>query len=188
MNRVHWSVLLVFLCLVSVWFAHKLSSPEKKASGQKELLLVPDYVATNMNTALYDEQGNASNFMRASRMEHYQELGFTLFSSPTYSFLNEDGESPWLLTATQATLYDNEKLEFETNVELFSVDEDGYLRKISTSFLVVDIENQSIRTDQAIEISGRNFLVQGIGMNGNLRLKKINLLNHVNTTYQYEKS
>ena len=186
MSRLNWSILLVFGLAILLWGSQKLVKPNIVPKQEKDELLVPDYVATNMQTTLYDKLGLARSFMAAEKMEHYEALAFTSFMQPRYTLHIENDPAPWKLTAKEATLYDENRLVFEEQVLLVSQDENGYLRKIATSYLEIMLDEQTMKTDQPLVISGVNFNVEGVGMNGNLRLKQINLLNHTKTTYRNE--
>ena len=78
---------------------------------------------------MYNQQGKINHQVFAQKMEHFDLLGFTLFKKPQYTLYTQTGE-PWHINAMDGTLYDDQRLQFENDVQISS------LKKISIRILV----------------------------------------------------
>ena len=110
-------------------------------------------------------------------------LGFTLFKQPNY-LLFAQSLHPWKVDAQEGTLYEDQRIQFETNVEITSLDEQGYIQVIRTDFVEVNLQDKTIYSDQAVEIIGPNYVINSNGFTASLETQRYELLDHVKTVYQ----
>ncbi|GAB3011770.1 LPS export ABC transporter periplasmic protein LptC [Bowmanella dokdonensis] len=183
MNRIRISIAILFLLILATnyqwWTTPEAPLPEK----QGEEVWQPNYQATNMQTSLYNEQGILSHRIRASSMEHYDMLGFTLFQQPQYRIFVREDEPPWDVTAAEGTLYEDNRIQLETNVQIKSLNAEGLVQTIETSFIEIDLNNKTMTSDQPVTILGNNYVIRGNGFSVDLTTKQFTLLDHVETLY-----
>ncbi|MBN7821066.1 LPS export ABC transporter periplasmic protein LptC [Bowmanella yangjiangensis] len=183
MNRLTLSILLLFLLIVATNYNWWQDSEQPQTNKPKEDVWQPNYQARNMQTNLYNEEGVLTHSIHATVMEHYEALGFTLFQQPQYSVFVKAEEPPWEITAQEGTLYEDNRIQLETNVEIRSLSEDGILQTINTSFIEIDLNNKIMHSDQPVTISGVNYTIRGNGFSADMNNKQFELLDHVETIY-----
>lgn len=183
MKRIYISIGLLFLLILATNNLWWLDSEPKQAEKQDETFLQPNYQASNMQTRLYNELGQLAHSIHADSMEHYDLLGFTLFQQPRYIIFIAEDEAPWEVTAQQGTLYEDNRIQLETNVRITSEDEDGFIRTVTTSFIEIDLTGKTMTSDQSVTISGENYRISGNGFSADLTTKQFELLDHVQTIY-----
>ena len=183
MKRIYISIGLLFLLILATNNLWWLESEPQEAEQQDEAFLQPNYLASNMQTNLYNEQGLLAHSIHANSMEHYDLLGFTLFQQPQYKIYVAQDEAPWEVTAEQGTLYDDNRIQLETNVQITSQDKDGFIRTVTTSFIEIDLTAKTMMSDQSVTISGDNYTISGNGFSADLTTKQFELLDHVQTIY-----
>ncbi|MEO9944430.1 LPS export ABC transporter periplasmic protein LptC, partial [Paraglaciecola sp.] len=113
----------------------------------------------------------------------YDLLGFTLFKQPSYLLYAQTLHS-WQVDAKEGTLYEDQRLQFETDVKVTSLNKEGYVQTIRTNFIEVNLTDKTMYSDQAVEIVGPNYVINSNGFTANLETQRYELLNHVKTVYQ----
>lgn len=183
MNRVTISIGALFLLVLMIylpgWFSGELADPISDAEESWQ----PNYQARNLRSTLYDELGNINHQVFATQMEHYQLLGFTLFAEPRYTIFVKEQQNPWQVIAKEGTLYDDNRIQLETDVEIRSFDESGFVQTIKTQFLEINLVDKTMMSDQPVEISGKDFVVNSNGFAADLQTQKYELIDHVQTQY-----
>lgn len=183
MNRLGISIsalfVLAMLMYVPVWMAEE--DPQTKKTGSDALR--PAYKAKNLTTTLYNDEGKLNHEVFATSMEHYDQLGFVLFASPRYTVYVEEGEAPWQVTAEEGTLYNNDLIQLEKNVEIKSLSAESFIRNITTDFIKVNLDDKTMTSDQPVDIYGAETIIKSNGFNANLRTQQYELIDHVQTIY-----
>jgi len=183
MNRITISIALLFILVLAVnlpsWMADENVAPK----AQTEAAWLPNYQATTMLSTLYDEEGKINHQVFARKMEHFELLGFTLFKQPQYTIFLK-AQQPWMVRAGEGTLYEDNRIQFENDVEITRVDEEGFVQTIRTHFIEVDLSEKTLFSDQAVEITGQNYVINSNGLTANLETLKYELIDHVQTVYQ----
>lgn len=183
MNRISISIGVLFLLVLLVYVPGWIGSDLQELSADSEKSWQPNYQASNMRSTLYNEQGEINHQVFATKMEHYQLLGFTIFSQPRYTIYVSNGQNPWHVEASEGTLYENNRIQLETDVEIRSLDDDGYVQTIKTQFLEINLADKTMLSDQAVEINGKDFVVRSNGFTADLTSQKYELKDHVQTQY-----
>ena len=183
MNRLGISIsalfVLALLMYMPVWMAEDDSEKAKTGSDS----LRPAYKAKNLTTTLYNQQGKRNHEVFATSMEHYDQLGFVLFSEPMYTVFVEEGSPPWQVTAEEGTLYNNDLIQLENQVVIKSQNSGEFIQTITTDFIKVNLNDKTMTSDQPVEIRGAETVIESHGFNANLRTQKYELIDHVQTTY-----
>lgn len=180
MSRINWSILIVFGALVALYASLFFKSDSKAIVISEDSELFPNYRALNLNSRLYNQTGKLSHAVQATKMEHFEALGFAVFENPVYT-LYLDNSQPWQVSAKEATLYDNHRIILENQVKIMNLDSNRFVEKIATDYVEIDLNKKTISSDQLVEISGPNFFVTSVGLVGNLNTQQYELREHVNT-------
>lgn len=186
------------------WRQSKLI-PEESIKSE----LTPDFIAEALKTDIYTESGQLSHAVIAQRMEHYSELNVTHFELPNYTLYpkgrsiktndnNEQSNSvlinkksnntPWNLSAKEATLYKNNRVILNHRVHLSSTDENSLIKEVHCKYLELDLNTNIISSDQTVMIQGRDFTMYGSGLIIDLNTKQMTLTEHVRTIYKKNNS
>ncbi|MFT4653603.1 MAG: lipopolysaccharide export system protein LptC [Kangiellaceae bacterium] len=182
MNRIKWSIALIFTAVLVLYLPILLEDEELKVADSSDLDSVPNYQAVNLNSKLYDKEGKLSHQVVAQRMEHYESLGVAVFHNPIYTIYLDDGE-PWQVTASEGRLYTNNKILLKNNVKIVNLRSQEYIRQISTEYIEIDLLDKTLSSDQKVTISGLNYEVNSIGFFGNLTTQQYEFKEHVQTEF-----
>jgi lipopolysaccharide export system protein LptC len=183
MNRVTLCTVVLFVLALALSLPGWLSKEEVKVDTQTEEAWVPNYQASKMRSTLYDKLGQINHQVFAQKMENFDLLGFTLFEQPSY-LLFAQSLHPWRVDAHEGTLYEDQRIQFETNVEITSLNERGYIQVIRTNFVEVNLADKTMYSDQPVEIVGPNYVINSNGFTASLETQRYELLDHVKTVYQ----
>lgn len=183
MNRVTLCIVMLFVLALALSFPGWLAKESLKVDSQTEDAWVPNYQASNMRSTLYDKLGQINHQVFSQKMERFDLLGFTLFKQPSY-LLFAQSLHPWKVDAQEGTLYEDQRIQFETDVEITSLDKQGYIQVIRTNFVEVNLTEKTMYSDQPVEIIGPNYVINSNGFTASLETQKYELLDHVKTVYQ----
>ena len=182
MNRVGWSIFLVFSAVLALYLPILFEVEPDNLEAPSDLALIPNYQAVNLNSKLYDKDGELSHQVVATKMEHYEALGFAVFENPVYTLYVDNGE-PWQVTAMEGTLYTGSRIQLERNVKIVNLRTQEYVRQITTEYIEIDLKNKTLHSDQTVEISGDDYLVTSVGLFGDLTTQQYELKEHVKTEF-----
>ena len=175
-------LLLIVFALTMYWiWSPYFNQAVKLTTDQDDAIATPDYVATDLKQTKYSETGQRNFLIEAKRMELYQQLGFSHFSVPTFTLFN--GPHNWQLSATEATLYENNILILEGDVKAINLTENAMIDQINANQIQVDIGKRMMRSDLPVEITGPQLKITGQGLNADLNTDVIELVNHTRTVY-----
>ncbi|MDT0595992.1 LPS export ABC transporter periplasmic protein LptC [Glaciecola petra] len=183
MNRIGWSIALIFSAVLALYLPTLLEPEDALNENNRDGSLIPNYKAVNLNSKLYDKEGKLSHQMAAEQMEHYEELGFAVFTNPVYTLYLDSGE-PWQVTANEATLHDNNRIQLEKNVKIVNLRTEEYVREINTEYIEINLQNKTLMSDQIVEISGLDYSVVSVGLFGDLTTQQYELKDHVQTQFK----
>ncbi len=183
MNRLTISIGLLFVLVLLIYLPGWLDTSSEQNVAQNDDLYQPNYQARNMRSTLYNEDGKINHQVFALRMEHFQLLGFTQFSQPQYTIYVSNQDTPWHVVAKEGTLYEGNRIQLETDVEIRSMDTTGFVQTIKTQFLEVNLTEKTMMSDQPVEINGRDFVVNSHGFVADLNNQTYELKEHVQTLY-----
>ncbi|WP_416306232.1 LPS export ABC transporter periplasmic protein LptC [Neptunicella sp. SCSIO 80796] len=183
MSKVSISICLLFLLVLALNLEDWLADSPIQTTENTEEAWQPNYQANEMQSTLYDKQGNINHLVYAQHMEHYQLLGFTLFEHPQYTIFTQEQDRPWKISATEGTLYDDNRLHLEDNVIVQSMDKEGFVQTMQTDFIEINLDSRTLTSDQIVTITGKNYVMQGTGFSANLDKRTFELLNHVKSTF-----
>jgi lipopolysaccharide export system protein LptC len=183
MSRVTLCICVLFILALGLSLPGWLSKEEVKVDSLAEEAWIPNYQANKMRSTLYGKLGQIEHQVFAQKMESFDLLGFTLFKQPNY-LLFAQSQHPWKIDAQEGTLYEDQRIQFETNVEITSLNERGYIQVIRTNFVEVNLADKTMYSDQPVEIVGPNYVINSNGFTASLETQRYELLDHVKTVYQ----
>ncbi|WP_334019159.1 LPS export ABC transporter periplasmic protein LptC [Alteromonas sp. S015] len=182
-NRLGLSISALFILALFMYIPTWMEEqPEMQGRGENDALK-PAYKARNLTTTLYNQDGELNHKVFAESMEHYDQLGFVLFQQPKYTLYTENASSPWVVTAKEGTLYNNELIQLENSVVIENQTADDFVKSLSTEYIQINLDTKQMTSDQPVEILGTQYLILSNGFNANLRTQEYELLDHVQTTY-----
>lgn len=182
MNRITWSIALVFTIVLALYMPILFEDDEQLNIDEANIELVPNYQAVNLKSKLFNKDGRLSHQVAADKMEHYDALGFAVFQNPVYTLYLDNGD-PWQVTAGEGTLYANNRIQLENNVKIVNVRSQAYITQITTDYIEINLIDKTLSSDQKVTISGLNYELQSIGIFGNLTTQQYEFKEHVQTVF-----
>ena len=183
MNRITLCIGVLFILAIALSLPAWLAEEEVEVDSKTEEAWIPNYQASKMRSTLYDKLGRINHQVFAQKMESFDLLGFTLFKKPEYVLFIQSLH-PWKRDAQEGTLDEDQSIQFETKVEITSLDKEGYVQVIRTNFVEVNLADKTMYSDQAVEIIGPNYVINSNGFTASLETQRYELLDHVKTVYQ----
>jgi lipopolysaccharide export system protein LptC len=183
MNRVGFSILILFVLIVVVFnLPLRNTTSDTVLPSSQPALLNPTYRALNLSSQRFTEDGQLSHTIDAELMEHYDELGFMVFTKPIFTLYVNDGNR-YTITAAEGTLYDNNRVLLETNILIQSQNPDDFIQQIEAQYVELDLNTKALRSDKAIVLSGVEFSMHSRGLEANLVEKQFALVDHVQSKF-----
>ena len=140
-------------------------------------LKVLDYNAYSekINTVLYDSNGVINYTLRAESQTHFIDDSTEL--EKPFIRLFQEGESRWNIVANSGRILadlnednlENRMIELTGDVEVFSLDEFGNRTIMSTDFLEIDPQNETLQTNRPVTLVTSNLQQSSIGMFADLK-------------------
>lgn len=171
-------ILLSFLVVSFLWWLPTLDS-EDTVNSDTLSDLIPEYTATFLHQELFDKDGNIEQQVFSQKMEHYADLSLTHFKKPEF-IIYQDNKPFWRLSAKIGNMQDG-LLLLEESVSMLQVSDNEFVNSITTEFLEINLNTNTVTTDNDITIQGKNVTVQGKGLTADLELGTLSLVNHVKT-------
>ncbi len=141
-------------------------------------LKVLDYNAYSekINTVLYDSNGVINYTLRAESQTHFIDDSTEL--EKPFIRLFQEGESRWNIVANSGRILadlnedklENRMIELTGDVEVFSLDEFGNRTIMSTDFLEIDPQNETLQTNRPVTLVTSNLQQSSIGMFADLKI------------------
>ena len=141
-------------------------------------LKVLDYNAYSekINTVLYDSNGVINYTLRAESQTHFID-DRTELEKP-FIRLFQEGKSRWNIVANSGRILadlnednlENRMIELTGDVEVFSLDEFGNRTIMSTDFLEIDPQNETLQTNRPVTLVTSNLQQSSIGMFADLKI------------------
>jgi len=153
----------------------------------------PDFTSYSegINTVFYDLEGRINYTMQARRQIQYKDDS-TEFEKP-YIRLFQNGDPRWNIVANSGRISADQagntsaarKIDLEGNVEVYSLDEFGNRMIMSTEFLSVDPELETLQTDHPVSIVTNTVKQSSVGMFADLKLDEIVFNRDSRGSYEY---
>lgn len=178
-------ILIIFALVATatyLWFA---PDPADDAM-QAEREILPDYIAEDVTQLIFDEQGQLTEQIKAERLEHFEQLGFTQFELPVYTLFNQNIQPAWQATSLYGIWFPEDKVVLEQNVKITNLQPDDLVQWIETDMLEMLFPDNSLQTSHPVYVQGNGFYIKGSGLQADLTEKTLQLLQHQETVYLNE--
>ncbi|MCW8864988.1 MAG: LPS export ABC transporter periplasmic protein LptC [Colwellia sp.] len=188
MTRLHTLALLVLLLGAMAYGIIEWRSSQTLPGDDVAHDLMPDFIAEALKSNIFTKSGQLSHAIVADRMEHYAKLEVTHFELPNYTLYPKNSESPWQLSAKEATLYKNNRVILNHRVQLKATDTNSLIQEIHCKYLELDLNTNIISSEQTVMVQGKDFTMYGSGLIIDLNTKQMTLTEHVHTIYKKTES
>ncbi|MEY8252803.1 MAG: LPS export ABC transporter periplasmic protein LptC [Colwellia sp.] len=189
MNRLNSLALFVLLLSALIYGIIEWRS----ASIEQDTLIVdeqrPDFIAEKLQSKIYSDLGQLSHTIAAERMEHYADLEVSYFELPNYTLYPQKEGQPWKVSAQEATLYKDNRVELKNQVHIKATEIDSLIKEIHCKAIALDLKTNIISSEQSVVVVGKDFTMYGSGLIINLNTKQMTLTQHEHTIYKkYDES
>ncbi len=184
MNRLNSLALFVLLLSALIygiieWRSASIEQTRSIVDEQR-----PDFVAEKLQSKIYSALGQLSHTIKAERMEHYSDLAVSYFEFPHYTLYPKKEGQPWKVSAKEATLYKDNRVELNTQVHIQATEVDSLIKEIHCKVIALDLKTNIISSDQTVVIVGKDFTMYGSGLIIDLNTKQMTLTKHESTIYK----
>jgi lipopolysaccharide export system protein LptC len=183
MNRIYASIGFLFVLVVLVNIPTWFEEEPTPSLDTKEQANRPNYQAEGMLSTIYNLAGDINHQVFAEHMEHYEKEDVTLFKEPEYTVYTADEGSPWQMQAKSGTLFGENLIHLNSDVEIKSLNQSDFVRSIYANHVEIDLETRTMTSNFPVIINGNNFVINSEGFSANLATKQFELTNHVRTIY-----
>ena len=187
-----------FLIIPSLLLVILIDRPNILQSGNRstdDIITAIDFDSwsTQISTILFNAEGEIEYKMQASRQVHFLN-NTTLLENPSLNLYQVAG-GQWTVTATSgriqplsedtetSSISAIERIELIDNVELFQTDDFGNRMVLSTAFLTLDPELETLSTDQPVQFKSSTIEQTAIGMHADLNQNTVTFLSQIRGRY-----
>ncbi len=177
-------VLALVLTATYLWF-----NPAEQTDAQSaDRELLPDYIAEQVTRTLYDDQGYVADHIQAERLEFFERLGFTQFEQPKYTLFDAGHMPAWEVTSQFGIWLPDDKIILEQQVRIHNVNGNELVDSIDTDNLELLLPSKMLQTSAAVQIIGKGFYINGIGLQADLTEQNLRIIKHLETVYANEQN
>ncbi|MFL0810200.1 MAG: LPS export ABC transporter periplasmic protein LptC [Agarilytica sp.] len=191
MNKSTPYILFLFVLVSAV--AYFSESPEEilgKAANltSEEEGVIPFALARGTVTTHYQKDGSINYTFNADRLEHYRQQNesreiYTLVENPQLVIYQDD--EPWFVNARKGKIFSPEQeIELWSKVQIDHTNFEGLETKIETEKLMIDPNNKVANTEESVKISADTAVIEGRGMDANMKTERLRLLSNVRGVYE----
>jgi lipopolysaccharide export system protein LptC len=187
MNRLRLLASVIFFSAMGMmWFSLNDSAPVQTQSSSVSARQ-PDYVAIDLTRVVYDASGRKTQSLSAKKMTYFDAQDQAEFESPLLILESAQNNGKWRISATSGMLFDNQRLLLEKNVNAVNLDEAAHIDRITGEHIRVNIIDNVMLSDHAVNLYGDGIHISGSSLIANLDDQNIELLQHAKTIYQISK-
>ncbi|WP_017221702.1 LPS export ABC transporter periplasmic protein LptC [Moritella dasanensis] len=180
MNRQNVGIVILFLCALGIW---RFFSPDEQITAPASTEYQPDFTAEVLRSVEFSIEGKIIRRIFADSMEHYGELGMTMFTNPVIILYDENAQATWKIQAKEGNFSSEDVATLRNNVVIKNMAKNDYIDVITTSYLQLELATNLVRSDQLITITGDLFNQTGIGLEGDLKQEYMTILKQVKAIY-----
>jgi len=182
------------IALVLIFGGRRLLEVPPALLPEPQPLLPVEYdaYATGVSSVLYNADGRVEYTLEAAEQTHYLD-NTTLLESP-YVRLHQASGARWNIMASSGRIHAAEggdtieRLDLQTNVEVYQIDELGRRMSLSTEFLSVFPQTQTMSTDLAVSMVTDTLQQSATGMRADLQQDQLTFLGQVRGRYEVPSS
>ena len=98
MNRQNMGIVILFLCALGIW---RFFSPDEQSTASPSTEYQPDFTAEVLRSVEFSIEGKIIRRIFADSMEHYGELGMTMFTNPVIILYDDNAQATWKIQAKE---------------------------------------------------------------------------------------
>lgn len=183
MNRtITWLIGMLFVGgALLIWRPFGTANDGDETPGYRAIQ--PDFTAEGLVLRVFGEDGQLVHRISAAAMTHYSPIKLTELDAPVYQVVGSDPNNQWEVVAEAGSFYDDKNLVLERSVRISHLGPGDFIERAETSYLIIDTTLETMETDQAVTIFGRDFTVRGEGLSADLSAQTLELTKHVQTIY-----
>ena len=129
-----------------------------------------DSYSEGINTVFFNEEGEVNYTLRAKRQFHLKDQS-ALLEEPLVQFF-KDGESRWSIVAESGRIGSSitrkasklDIIELSGDVEVHNLNDFGSATVLSTQLLEIDPNNETLETEDKVQMVTANIIHTGLGM------------------------
>ena len=169
---------------------------ERRSQGtqaeQTSAAITYDAYSNGVTTVLYDIDGKVEYTLEAAQQIHYLD-NTTALSNPNVH-LYQGADARWNIVARSGRILAAEQseridqLDLSDDVELFRSDETGNAMTLTTSFLSLFPNTETMQTDREVLMTTNNLRQTAIGMHADLQQDTLTFLTQVKGRYEVQSS
>jgi lipopolysaccharide export system protein LptC len=175
--KIRYFFILIIAIAAMVWLMPTQDDATDLDNVQQDF--TPEFTAKDLRQSLYNEKGELFQEVVADEMEHYTELKLTYFKNPTFT-IYQNNNAHWNISASEGNIQDN-LLTLDTKVVMQQLGDSPFIQTISTEYLEIDLDSNTVMTDNDILIEGTKIRIIGKGLLVDLNEGNVSLTNHVET-------
>ncbi|MBR9727625.1 LPS export ABC transporter periplasmic protein LptC [Shewanella intestini] len=184
MNRVTWAIIAFFgAAIILYWQVQVKRNAQQAQIGTS--IERPDFIANNLKTITFNEQGIVDSKVTAKHMEHFESTNMTHFTQPVYLVYPQDGQAQWRLSANKGKLdKDSGLVTLSDDVLIDAIDVNEPLQSLKTQYIQLDLNTLIGTSSKQVIINGNGFSIKGIGLHADLNTRELTLLEQVQGIYE----
>lgn len=177
-NTLVASAAAVLLLLFLLSYSETGSPPQ--LSRDSHIDKRPDFYLVKTHSIQFDEQGMLDMIVMSDEIEHNPLNNSVSMREPRLTFY-QDGIIEWTVSSQSGIVMEGGKqLDLEQRVVISSADQRTILK---TPSLTMFPDKKIAKTDKPVTLLSEHGFTRSIGLNANLRNKKIHLLKQVRGQY-----
>lgn len=184
MTKQNWAIVILFLSALGAW---RFFSADDQQVNSASAEYKPDFTAEVLRTVEYNTDGKIVRRTFADKMEHYSELGMTMFSNPVIILYDKAAKATWKIQSKEGVFNTNDDATLRDDVIITNMTPNDYVDLITTTYLQMDLNENKVRSDQLITISGKLLHQTGVGLEGDLKKESMTIFKQVKATYNNDK-
>jgi LPS export ABC transporter protein LptC len=147
-----------------------------------------DAYAIGVTSVLYNAQGRVEYTLDAARQTHYLD-NTTVLETP-FVRLHQASGALWNIMAGSGRIHAVEggdaieRLDLQTGVEVFQIDQLGQRMQLNTEFLSVYPQTQTMSTELAVTMVTDSLQQDAVGMRADLQQDQLTFLGQVRGRYE----
>jgi len=187
-------LLISAIVLITIFAGRRVLEvpPALLPSGQTLTPLLYDAYATGVTSVLYSATGQVEYTLDAAQQVHYLD-NTTELQSPFVRLYQPSG-ALWNIVASSGRIHAAEngdaiqRLDLQNGVDLFQIDELGRRMSLTTEFLSVFPDTQSMSTDREVTMIADSLQQTATGMRADLQQDQLTFLGQVRGRYDVPSS
>ncbi|MDP1931489.1 MAG: LPS export ABC transporter periplasmic protein LptC [Gammaproteobacteria bacterium] len=151
-----------------------------------------DAYSFGVSSVLYNADGRIEYTLEASEQIHYLD-NTTVLTNP-FVQLYQDSGARWNIAARSGRILgaaesdDIVRLDLSNEVELFQIDEQGSSITLTTEFISIYPDTETMDTDHEVTMTTANLRQTALGMRADINQDKLTFLSQVRGRYEVESS